>query len=75
LLNQLTTFLALLDYAIHSLNIRTNNVNNPSLSYGILDQVLHPPDMYNLNGRSIDHLQEILQIFAKLDLEWLLNAV
>lgn len=73
--NGLATFLESLDYAIHSPNNKTNNVNNPSLSYWILDQVLRLPDIDNLSGRSIHHLQEILQIFGKPDLEWLLSAI
>ncbi|MEA5553853.1 ATP-binding protein [Anabaena cylindrica UHCC 0172] len=73
--NGLATFLESLDYAIHSSNNKTNNVNNPSLIYWILDQVLRLPDIDNLSGTTIHHLQELLEILGKPNLEWLLNAI
>jgi len=71
----LGTFLQSLNYAIRSHVRNTELKVDPSLKNWILDQVLRLPDIDDLSRTDDNHLQDILQVFGKPDLEWLVNAV
>lgn len=71
----LSAFLHSLDYAMRSLTKNTQLAIDPSLKNWILDQVLRLPDIDDLGGTGVHHVQEFLKMLGKPDLEWLVNAI
>jgi hypothetical protein len=71
----LDAFLQSLDYALRSLSQNIESAVAPSLRIWILDQVLRLPDIDDIGGTTDWHLQELLKLLGKPDLQWLISAV
>ncbi|WP_189525213.1 ATP-binding protein [Nostoc sp. 'Peltigera membranacea cyanobiont' 232] len=71
----LSAFLQSLDYAMRSLTKNVEQAINHSLKNWILNLVLRLPDIDDLGGTSVHHVQDFLKMLGKPDLEWLVSTV
>ncbi|WP_201789253.1 hypothetical protein [Scytonema hofmannii] len=71
----LGAFLQSLNYAMRSLIKNIEQAIDPYLKNWILDQVLRLPDIDELGATNVHHLQDLLKILGKPDLQWLVSAV